>query len=433
MTPPIERIRFYDGEYLRAFDFAAEQGYHVDMRRRLNMALHLSGIGVGLQLKPSASSAVVSQVYITPGMGIDEFGREVYLPAPYTFDDQADLAVNRLPLSGSYYCYVWIKYQRLAETPPSAGYATCNGSAQTTRWRESYQVVLKQTTAYTKSPTAASAPAVTDDISEDDPDPDNSNGVFLGVVKVDPTSLTGVFSIDPKQPQPPLRYVGLCAQQIHPPNFTPPPTPAPAFDPTSTANSLLTPIGVDIPANLFVDQNLVVGANFSITNPNPPAATSGNVKITGDLYLNGNLYTNNNGKGQTIQDLITNSLPDIQLIQPRKISVDTTGASLTSGQVDFPATVSSTLQKVKDIAVLAVLCGIEWQDAATLKSWFQSPDAGSDSAIVAVSAVKPTLAPQPATYTISIQWQATWSATIGGKEKLGIRSIQVGLVVIFSP
>src|SRR5581483_4389990 len=170
MTPAIQRIRYYEGEYLRAFDFAAEQGYHVDMRRRLNMALHLNGIGVGLQLVGSPAGVVVSQVYMTPGMGIDEYGREVYLTAPYTFDDQADVLANRIS-SKSYY-YVWLKYQRVADTPPSAGYAVCNASGQTTRWRESYKVVLQQTSPPTKPPASGRPPAVTDDISEEDPDTD---------------------------------------------------------------------------------------------------------------------------------------------------------------------------------------------------------------------------------------------------------------------
>src|SRR4051794_36350203 len=95
MTPPIERLRYYDGEYLRAFDFAAEQGYHNDMRRRLNMALHLYGIVEGLQLTVT-SPANITQVLISPGMAIDPYGREILLLAPYTFDDQADVQANRI-------------------------------------------------------------------------------------------------------------------------------------------------------------------------------------------------------------------------------------------------------------------------------------------------------------------------------------------------
>ena len=44
MSSPIERVRYYEGEYLRSADFDAEQSYHIEMRRRMNHALHLHGI-----------------------------------------------------------------------------------------------------------------------------------------------------------------------------------------------------------------------------------------------------------------------------------------------------------------------------------------------------------------------------------------------------
>src|SRR5208337_2579073 len=233
MTPPIERIRYYDGEYLRAFDFAAEQGYHVDMRRRLNMALHLYGIVEGLQLTPS-SNAGITQVSINPGMAIDPYGREIFLLAPYTFDDQADVLANHITSSGNY--QVWIQYSRIADTPPSVGYASCNETDQTTRWRETCKVVLL------KSSGTPDIPAVTDDISEENPDTDTSNGVFLGFVTVTPNSVTGAFSLPPTQPaQPAPVYIGLCAQQIQPPDF--PDTVSPAFDITSSDGPLLPPLG----------------------------------------------------------------------------------------------------------------------------------------------------------------------------------------------
>ena len=36
MSNQIERLRYYDGEYLRSYDFTDEQAYHIEMRRRLN-------------------------------------------------------------------------------------------------------------------------------------------------------------------------------------------------------------------------------------------------------------------------------------------------------------------------------------------------------------------------------------------------------------
>ena len=283
MTPAIERIRYYDGEYLRAFDFAAEQGYHNDMRRRLNMALHLYGIVEGLQLIPSPDAGI-SQVSISPGMAIDPFGREIFLLAPYTFDDQADVLANRIRNPDLY--EVWIKYDRVAETPPSAGYGACNSNGETTRWRETYKVVLL------KNSQPVAIPAVTDDISEEDPDTDTSLGVFLGMVYVTPGSLKGVFSLPNVQPQvqqPPLEYIGLRAQRIQPPDF--PDTVSPPFDITSAANSIAPPLGVDVESNLFVDENLIVGDNFAVTLPTGVTTqAAGNGKVAADLFLQGELY-----------------------------------------------------------------------------------------------------------------------------------------------
>jgi hypothetical protein len=36
----IERLNYYEGEFLGALDFQAEQEYHRDMRRRHNVGQH---------------------------------------------------------------------------------------------------------------------------------------------------------------------------------------------------------------------------------------------------------------------------------------------------------------------------------------------------------------------------------------------------------
>ena len=46
----IERLNYYEGEFLGAVDFEAEQEYHRDMRRRHNLGQHTWGIVAGLDL-----------------------------------------------------------------------------------------------------------------------------------------------------------------------------------------------------------------------------------------------------------------------------------------------------------------------------------------------------------------------------------------------
>ena len=329
MNPPIERIRYYDGEYLRAFDFTAEQGYHVDMRRRLNMALHLYGIVEGLQLS-SPSNAAISQVSISPGMAIDAYGREIFLLAPYTFDDVADVQANQITRPGIY--QVWIQYSRVPSTPPSVGYAACNGTNQMTRWLETYKIVL----LLTSSPTQV--PAVTDDISEEDPDPDTSNGVFLGFVKVNPSSATGVFTWPTAQPPPPAPapvYIGLRAQRV----FCP--VEPSAFNVLDKQTARNPPTSLEIHPNVFATKNLIVGHDFkvnfgaSVPAPEPPDTTypspTGNVKIAHDIFLQNELYTlrqtSSTSAWLSLGAYIKSLLPDIQAGKPFVINIPNGGTT----------------------------------------------------------------------------------------------------------
>src|SRR5215469_2460472 len=76
----IERLNYYEGEFLGAVDFQAEQEYHRDMRRRHNVGQHTWGIVSGLDIAqvpvPGSTSNAVD-VYIQPGMAVDGFGREI--------------------------------------------------------------------------------------------------------------------------------------------------------------------------------------------------------------------------------------------------------------------------------------------------------------------------------------------------------------------
>src|SRR5438874_2180980 len=65
----IERLRYYEHQYLGALDFEDEQGYHRDMRRRHNIGLHAWGIVVGLELEerdPTSAASTLSGITIPP-------------------------------------------------------------------------------------------------------------------------------------------------------------------------------------------------------------------------------------------------------------------------------------------------------------------------------------------------------------------------------
>src|SRR5256885_14800653 len=125
MSEEIERVNYYQLECLGAEDFTAEQGYHPDMRRRPNVGQHLLGIVTGLEIieVPKASGPGYD-TYVQPGLAIDGFGREIVVFAPYKLDaaDFRSFTGNKAAPHE-----VWIGYREQLDTPPSAGYAQCDG------------------------------------------------------------------------------------------------------------------------------------------------------------------------------------------------------------------------------------------------------------------------------------------------------------------
>lgn len=324
----IDRLLYYDGEFLRAFDFSDEQTYHMEMRRRLNRYLHLYGIVRGLQLYEDIQSGI-HEVSILPGLAIDAFGREIYMFVPYTLGDQ-DIQNARIPAGGGPYD-VWLRYNKTAQTPPSAGYNNCNQINQYTRWLENFSVVLLASPSNPFTP-----PAFTDE-DTDDPTQDQV-GVLLGTVFVAPTSATATFSqaqFDPAR----CALIGAIAQRIQiPPGWDATQPPAGSqFQPFNfwnqnipvTPNTPLNPpASLEIEPNVFLDQNLIVGPDFVLSSTPTTTiqitpqqvSTPGSVKVAGDLFVQGNIYSPTSPSPGTLQwsglsalvpQLVTASAPDI--------------------------------------------------------------------------------------------------------------------------
>src|SRR6266513_787385 len=120
----IERLNYYEGEFLGALDFQAEQEYHRDMRRRHNVGQHTWGIvsGVDLVLIPNgltAANGPAVDIYVQPGIAIDGFGREIVVlnKTQLTQDLFAPYANVNIP--GSQTMYLWISYAQLMLQPPT--------------------------------------------------------------------------------------------------------------------------------------------------------------------------------------------------------------------------------------------------------------------------------------------------------------------------
>lgn len=71
----IQRLHYFDKQFLKAEDFTTEQEYHLEMRRRHNRVLHTKGVAEGLQIKKKDNKTIT----IKAGTAIDGDGNEIVL------------------------------------------------------------------------------------------------------------------------------------------------------------------------------------------------------------------------------------------------------------------------------------------------------------------------------------------------------------------
>jgi len=139
----IERLNYYEGEFLGAADFEAEQEYHRDMRRRHNIGQHTWGIVSGLDLVQipnggTANGSPAVDIYVQPGMAIDGFGREIVVlnKTQLTQDLFAPYVNANTP--GPQTMYIWISYAQLMLQPPSDPCVQMNQPNAFVRVQEAY-------------------------------------------------------------------------------------------------------------------------------------------------------------------------------------------------------------------------------------------------------------------------------------------------------
>jgi hypothetical protein len=354
MANNIERLNYYEREYLRSFDFIAEQNYHMEMRRRLNLALHLWGIVEGLDVKlGEIVPGAPNQFYISPGMAIDAYGREILLFAPYMLTED-DVTRNRITAAGRY--SLFIVYTSELATPPSPGFSVCNLKDEYTRRRESFQIVIADQPDPTGEPTAI------DELSDDPvakPWP-----VRLGSVDID-ASLT-ITNAWPKN----RVYIGLRAQRII----------APVASLGDSAPDANRPISVE--ADLRARKNMIVGKDFAVVKADvtptpvvdPFPSKKGNLKVRHDLLLRGTLYKEVDSKWFSLEEYLKSLMPDV-LTGTKDINFpgNSPGGGEISGTLTFPVT-SSRLAKILSAHGTAAISTIRWNTRSQLNSIVTNPD-----------------------------------------------------------
>src|SRR4051794_7504195 len=138
----IERLRYYQHEYLGALDFEDEQAYHRDMRRRHNVGLHAWGIVVGLEIEeraPAAGATGDLELFIRPGMALDGFGRELLVLEPFPIPPDPRLFAG---ITGAGYVPVWLTYREDRVQRPAPGWEQCTADDQFRRVQERFRVLV---------------------------------------------------------------------------------------------------------------------------------------------------------------------------------------------------------------------------------------------------------------------------------------------------
>jgi hypothetical protein len=130
-TGQLERVNYFQGQYLSASDFQAEQDYHREKRRLHNRFVLGTGVVSGLEisLDPASAGSNRPTITVSPGFAVDARGEELVVCEPMHCSLQGTHS------SG----YVILRYceKPLAAAPSITG---SEGSAEPTRIKEGVAV-----------------------------------------------------------------------------------------------------------------------------------------------------------------------------------------------------------------------------------------------------------------------------------------------------
>jgi hypothetical protein len=141
LSDDTKRANYSEGQYLRAQDFLDEQRYHRDQRRRLSLAQHTWGIFSGLDLveQPREGSQDEVDVFVSTGMAVDGFGREIVVFFPFKLDP-AQFKQPQFNTDG--WVQVWIRFGTELTDPPRYGYELCDDPALAYRTHEIFCIEI---------------------------------------------------------------------------------------------------------------------------------------------------------------------------------------------------------------------------------------------------------------------------------------------------
>jgi hypothetical protein len=128
------RVRYREGQLLRAGDLTAEQAHRLALRRRHDRGSHVWGIVTGLALEGRPEGVLVNE-----GVAADGYGRVLVVAQPLLI---AAATIEPLAAAADVRAIdVWLLYDRVPATPPRAGRSDC-GPGRHSRWREAPKLRL---------------------------------------------------------------------------------------------------------------------------------------------------------------------------------------------------------------------------------------------------------------------------------------------------
>jgi hypothetical protein len=124
------RVHYFERQFLRAEDFAAEQAYHLKAYRRHNLAGHHWGILHGLEVMQDEDG----NLNVQAGLAVDGYGRTLILPAYRAISHQAFVE------QASDILDVWLVYERRPVRARPRGNLSCDDNREWHREIETARV-----------------------------------------------------------------------------------------------------------------------------------------------------------------------------------------------------------------------------------------------------------------------------------------------------
>ncbi|QFZ18661.1 hypothetical protein [Saccharothrix syringae] len=124
---PTQRNRYFTGKFMTARDFEADPDYLYGLHRRHNRLLHGAGVVTGFTVTPHDDPTCRSEwVKVSPGVGIDDYGRDLVSDAVLS---------KQVPVQKSVLC---LGYRRsgIEPVPPVSTAPASSPPSEMNRWQD---------------------------------------------------------------------------------------------------------------------------------------------------------------------------------------------------------------------------------------------------------------------------------------------------------